>query len=120
MRNKTFAVLALGLTFACAPISINADSYYERQAKEYTRKAEYYQRQADGYKRDADYYQRQAKSHIRDVEYYTEKGDPDRAKTYLRKAESALTSYSSKLRQYESAHKSASDYSKRASEALRR
>lgn len=114
--------LILGVCLiASAGISVptaSADDYDTRQARSYISDAEYKMRQAESLRRDADYYKRQAESHQREASYYTRRGDASRAKDYLRKAEKAMDTYNSKMRDARRADHDASDYLRRAANKL--
>lgn len=110
------AILATSL-FIAAPRA-EADSYDTRQARSYISDAEYKMRQAENLRRDAEYYKRQAESNQRDAAYYTRRGDTSRAKEYQRKADKALGTYNSKMREATRADHDAADYLRRAANKL--
>lgn len=102
---------------AWCPI-VSADDYATRQARSYISDAEYKMRQAESLRRDADYYKRQAESNQREASYYTRKGDTSRAKDYQKRAEKALDTYNSKMRDAKRADIDAADYLRRAANKL--
>ena len=79
----TFVML---LSFAMGAVADDSD-YYRRKAESYTHEAEYYQKRADSYYREAEYHLKRAENYQDDAAYYTKRGDSDRARTYMRYAE---------------------------------
>ena len=118
MKAKFTVILTLLLSLVC--ISAYADDYSARQAKRYTQEAEYYQKKADGYRREAQYYLKKAEGYQREAAYYTRKGDADRAKDYNRRADRAMDDYKTQMRYAANADDKATDYLRKASNALRR
>lgn len=118
MRLRPIALLALCVATYCA--TAEADDYYSRQARSYTREAEYYQRQAAGHRRDADYYLKKAEGYQREASYYTRRGDASRARDYNRRAESAMSDYRTRMQRAARSDDKAADYLKRAQQALRK
>lgn len=118
MMRRVAILLAL-VALAAGGASAQVDDYKARQAKQYTQEAEYYQKKADSYRREADYYLKKAQGFQREAEYYTKRGDSDRAKDYMRRAERAMDDYNTQLRYARKADDQASDYLRRAANALR-
>lgn len=119
---KSFPIirtLVIAILFSVMTVPVmRADDYETRQARSYISDAEYKMRQAESYRRDAQYYKRQAESYERDANYYMRQGDSYRSKDYHRKAENALDTYNSKMRQAKNADRDAADYLRRAANKL--
>lgn len=119
--KKIILSVAIAMTFmVVVPGVAMADDYYQRQSRQYAKEAEYYQRQASSYLNDAEYYKKIAMNHISDAEYYVRTGDASRARTKLQNAQSALSSYESKMRYYKNAKDKAADYLRRSADAARK
>lgn len=114
---STIIIIVASMSVCGIPCA-NADSYETRQARSYISDAEYKMRQAESLRRDADYYKRQAENYQRDASYYTRKGDASRAKDYQKRAEKALDSYNSKIRDAKRADLDAADYLRKAANKL--
>lgn len=111
------ALLIASIGF-CGVEQAKADSYATRQARSYITDAEYKMRSAENLRRDADYYKRQAESYQREASYYTRQGKGEKAKEYLRKAEKAMDTYNSKMRDAKRADLDAADYLRKAANKL--
>lgn len=120
MNKILISILAATAFAMITPAPAVADDYYQRQSRQYAKEAEYYQKQASNYLNDAEYYKKIAMNHISDAEYYVRSGDASRARTKLQNAQSALSSYESKMRYYKNAKDKAADYLRRSADAARK
>lgn len=107
-----------GMIAAIPNLSAQSSSYKYSNVDSYVREAQSYQRQAQNYRTQADSYKREAERYQREAAGYTRRGETDRAKDYIRRADNAIDKYRDYISRAERADQNAADYFRRAANTI--